>query len=38
LAWFTDTDARLIGFQDVLDQAILHIDMLQRDGWLDIDK
>ncbi|MBZ0282655.1 MAG: hypothetical protein K8L97_18080 [Anaerolineae bacterium] len=37
-AWFTDTETRLIGFKDVLDQSILHIDMPQRSGWLEIDK
>lgn len=37
LAWFADTDTRLIGFKDVLDRAVLHIDMLQRSGWLEVD-
>jgi hypothetical protein len=37
LAWFTVTRRTLIGFQDVLDRAVLHIDMPQRTGWLEID-
>ncbi len=38
LVWFADTKVALIGFADVLDRAILHIDMLdQRLGWLQID-
>ncbi len=37
-AWFSQTNVPLIGFADVLDRAILHIDMLdQRRGWLEID-
>jgi hypothetical protein len=36
LAWFTATRQTLIGFQDILDRAVLHIDMPQRDGWLEI--
>jgi len=35
-AWFADTNQPLIGFSGVLDRAILHIDMLQREGWLEI--
>jgi len=37
LAWFGKTEIALIGFQDVLDRAVLHIDMPQRSGWLEID-
>jgi hypothetical protein len=37
MAWFADTNQPLIGFDDVLDRAVLHVDMLQRIGWLDID-
>ena len=36
LAWFAETDTPLIGFEDVLDRAVLHIDMLAQQGWLDI--
>ncbi len=36
-AWFTETNTRLIGFADILDRAILHVDMIQRAGWLEID-
>jgi hypothetical protein len=35
-AWFANTNHVLLGFADLLDQAILHIDMPQRNGWLDI--
>jgi hypothetical protein len=38
LAWFAPTKQPLIGFQDILDRAVLHIDMPQRNGWLEIDK
>lgn len=37
IAWFANTRKRLIGFKNVLDGGILHIDMLRRDGWLEID-
>jgi hypothetical protein len=35
-AWFADSDTPLIGFAGILDRAILHIDMPQRTGWLEI--
>ncbi|MBC7871164.1 MAG: hypothetical protein H7Y09_10035 [Chitinophagaceae bacterium] len=35
-AWFADTDQPLLGFDGVLDRGILHIDMPNRDGWLEI--
>jgi hypothetical protein len=35
-AWFGDTNEPLIGFAGILDRAILHIDMLQQTGWLEI--
>ena len=35
--WFADTSAVLLGFADILDRAVLHIDMPQRLGWIDID-
>jgi hypothetical protein len=35
--WFADTDVVLLGFADILDRAILHIDMPQRLGWIEID-
>ncbi len=34
--WFANTNKALIGFAGVLERAILHIDMLRRDGWLEI--
>jgi hypothetical protein len=36
-AWFADTDTSIIGFAGVLDRAVLHIDMPQQLGWLEID-
>ncbi len=35
--WFADTNRSLVGFLGVLDRAVLHIDMPQRSGWLEID-
>ena len=35
--WFADTEIALIGFAGILDRSILHIDMPQRIGWLEID-
>jgi hypothetical protein len=36
--WFADTKEVLVGFKNILDQAILHIDMRDtRSGWLEID-
>ena len=37
LAWFAPTRLAIIGFQDILERAVLHIDMPQRIGWLEID-
>jgi hypothetical protein len=37
LAWFTVTRQALIGFEGILDRSVLHIDMPQRTGWLEID-
>jgi hypothetical protein len=37
LAWFAGGSQPIIGFKDVLDRSVLHIDMLQRFGWLEID-
>ncbi len=36
-AWFADTSYVLVGFSDLLDRAVIHIDMPQRSGWLEID-
>jgi len=33
--WFTDTIKFLIGFSDILDQAVLHLDMPHLTGYLD---
>lgn len=35
--WFMDTDRVLIGFEGILDRAILHIDMPQLSGYLEFD-
>lgn len=35
--WFADTNVVLLGFADILAHAVLHIDMPQRLGWIDID-
>lgn len=35
--WFAETEARLVGFADILDQAVLHLDMKQLAGWLEIE-
>jgi predicted aspartyl protease len=37
LCWFTDTEQPLLGFTDVLDRAILHLDMVnQPAGYIEI--
>lgn len=36
--WFAQTDIALVGFAGILDQSVLHLDMPQRSGWLEIDK
>lgn len=33
--WFTDTIRFLIGFSDILDQAVLYLDMPRLTGYLD---
>jgi hypothetical protein len=35
--WFAATDEALIGFDGILDQAILHLDMPHLNGTLDLD-
>ena len=35
--WFAATKTPLLGFAGVLDRAILHLDMVQKIGWLEID-
>jgi hypothetical protein len=38
LALFAETEANLLGFEGVLDQSTLYIDMcLSRTGWIEID-
>src|SRR5258708_62459 len=37
-AWFADTNRVLIGFAGLLEQAVLHLDMPNREGWLEIDQ
>jgi hypothetical protein len=35
-AWFADTTKVIIGFQDILDRATLHVDFRQsRAGWIE---
>ena len=34
--WFADASVALIGFDDILERAILHIDMPNRSGWINI--
>ena len=36
-AWLADSAIPLLGFAGVLDRAILHIDMPQQVGWIEID-
>ena len=36
-AWFTETNRVLLGFAGVLDRAILHVDMPQQSGWIELD-
>lgn len=36
LAWFADTDFALIGFEGILDQGILHVDMPNLNGYLEL--
>lgn len=36
LVSFADTAVALIGFDGVLDRAVLHIDMPQQSGWLEL--
>lgn len=37
-AWFADTSEALIGFDGVLDRAVLHADLKNgRDAWIEID-
>lgn len=36
--WFADTDVILIGFKDILEKSILHLDMRDtQSGWIEID-
>jgi hypothetical protein len=37
IAWFANTRRRLIGFKNILDSGILHLDLPNRAGWLEID-
>jgi hypothetical protein len=36
--WFADSDLALIEFAGVLDRSVLHIDMLQLQGWLEVNR
>lgn len=37
LVWFADSEKVLVGFKDILDRAILYIDMRDtRSGWIEI--
>lgn len=33
--WFAETDVILLGFDSILDRAVLHVDMPNRTGFLD---
>ena len=35
--WFAEANDLLLGFDSVLDHSILHVDMLNLQGWLDVD-
>lgn len=35
--WFAETDVILLGFEGLLDRAILHLDMPNRAGYIEID-
>jgi hypothetical protein len=36
--WFANTNTALLGFADILDRAILYLDLIQsRSGWLEMD-
>jgi hypothetical protein len=35
-AWFADTEEMLLGFAGVLDRSVLHVDMPQQTGWIEI--
>ncbi len=36
--WFGDTNRTLLGFEGILDRAVLHLDMLYRlEGWIEMD-
>jgi hypothetical protein len=35
-AWFAASTTPLVGFAGLLDRSILHIDMPNRNGWLDL--
>lgn len=37
LVWFADTNVVLLGFANILDRAVLHIDMPRRTGWIELD-
>jgi hypothetical protein len=38
ICWFAETNVSLVGFADILDHAILHIDALKLDAWLEFVK
>lgn len=37
-AWFADTEVIVVGFEHILENSILHLDMPALEGWLEIDE
>jgi hypothetical protein len=37
-AWFANTKTIVLGFRDVLENAVLHLDMPAKAGWIDLDE
>lgn len=34
--WFANTHVTLIGFKDLLDRAVMHLDIPNQQGWIEI--
>lgn len=35
--WFADGTIPLVGFAGILDRAVLHVDMVEQQGWIEIE-
>jgi hypothetical protein len=35
--WFAEGTIPLVGFSGILDRVVLHIDMIQRVGWIEVE-